>query len=222
VGNNPIGYSDPTGHMRIEGGTGGSAYTPKPHPKPKPEDNGGGGGNSCTTLACLTGSSSNVFIAGGGGGCATLACLGYIKSLSGEYLTGNPAPDPALSGVTLNLDTSPDGFISQAGNAVIPNYGVTSPTLTPEFSQNLINSINSFQYYPVIGQYLSYNGIGIGDYLYNPVLPHLAVKTVVNGWMKFTKNNPVMAGPIIVMPTILVTGNQNLGIAPLFQKPQYY
>jgi hypothetical protein len=57
VGNNPIGYSDPTGHMRIEGGTGGSAYTPKPHPikKPKPEDNGGGGskgegkgnGNQC-------------------------------------------------------------------------------------------------------------------------------------------------------------------------------
>lgn len=62
VNNNPVRYVDPSGHMRIDGGTGGSAYTPKPHslPKLKPTNDGlenivGLDSNSsfaCTIYAC--------------------------------------------------------------------------------------------------------------------------------------------------------------------------
>ncbi len=65
MGNNPVGYNDPSGHMRIDGGIGGSVYTPKPKPRPKPKpDNvdlilqAGLGANSCTNNACTPPSTS--------------------------------------------------------------------------------------------------------------------------------------------------------------------
>ncbi len=76
VGNNPVNFSDPTGHYVCNniygcdgpsddsdvdvvsgGGNGGN----------DDDDDGGGGGGSCATLACLIGSSGNVFTGGGSG-----------------------------------------------------------------------------------------------------------------------------------------------------------
>jgi hypothetical protein len=164
-----------------------------------------------------------------------------LGNLSGGFPNGAPSSSPysgpcvsvvclhdqtqeltSLTATTMSQPTSE--FWGAAGNVAIPFAGLTSPIANPSYSQALVDSFNSVQIFIALkgGWGVSSNGPGVGDYLYNPVLPYLVakntVKTIVNGWMKFTNNNPIMMGPIVVMPTILITGNQNLGIPALFQE----